>query len=73
MIFDDSVFDEPISVISVFGEIVLLISRISFLYSLVDVQTITKFEFAKPSFSDLTIIPVNLSLFILEIFDFDFS
>ena len=53
--------------------IVLLILGMSFLYSLVDVQTITKFEFTKPSLSDLTIVPGNLRLFILAILDFDFS
>tara|TARA_Y100000591_G_scaffold328147_1_gene353975 strand:+ start:1080 stop:1220 length:141 start_codon:yes stop_codon:yes gene_type:complete len=44
-----------------------------FLYSLIGVQKITKFELITPSFNDLIIIPGSFSFFILAMFVFDFS
>ena len=70
---EDSIFEEPISVINVFEEIKLLIFKISFLYSLIGVQKIIRSEFTTPSFNDFTIIPGNFNFFILAILDFDFS
>ena len=73
IILEDSIFEEPISVINVFGEMKLLIFKISFLYSLIGVQKIIRSELTTPSFNDFTIVPGNLIFFILAIFDFDFS
>ena len=73
IILEEPIFEEPISVIDVFGKMNLLISKISFLYSLIGVQKIIKSELTTPSFNDFIIIPGNLNFFILEIFNFDFS
>ena len=73
MILEESIFEEPISVIKVLVEIRLLIFKISPLYSLIGVQKIIKSELTTPSSNDFTIVPGSLNFFILVIFDFDFS
>ena len=70
---EDSIFEEPISVINVFEEIKLLIFKISFLYSLIGVQKIINSVFKTASCNLLTKIPGNFNFLIFFKFLFDFS
>jgi len=66
IIFEDSIFEEPISVIIVLGDKNLFILRIRFLYSLIGVHKIIKSDFFTPSSNFFIIIPGSFNFFILE-------